>query len=222
MEPALRRAAVLHRRAYRQCLAPGETILPLPVNAAGDADLWQAVNGFRFAMAGGYVTEGPPAGFVTSNAVEWVALGNPVSAAQAQLLRDYIRDKHVTAVVVDPSQSRNWDGRARPDRDATRRRRRAPLPDRRIRVGLPRALIGLPGFDHPLLTGLFPNDASSFPARAIAPSARNGELGREQNQIDDRRGKAAHRPRGNVLELMRDQRRRTDRCRDRKQMQAAP
>ena len=123
--------------AYRQCLAPGETILPLPVNDAGHADLWQAVSDFRFAMAGGYLTEGPPAGFVTSNAVEWVAVGTPVRAAQAQLLRDYIREKHVTAVVVDPSQARYWDARARPDRDATRRRRRAPLPDHGTHVGLP-------------------------------------------------------------------------------------
>ena len=105
--------------AYRRCLAPGETILPLPVNAAGDADLWQAVSDFRFAMAGGYLTEGPPAGFVTSKAVKWIAFGNPVRAAQAQLLRDYIRDKHVAAVVVDPSQSRNWA--AALDRIATRR-----------------------------------------------------------------------------------------------------
>jgi hypothetical protein len=70
-------------------------------------------------MAGGYLTEGPPAGFVTSNAVKWVAVGTPVRAAQAQLLRDYIREKHVTAVVVDPSQAQYWELAL--DRIATRR-----------------------------------------------------------------------------------------------------
>ena len=48
--------------AYRSCLAPGENILPLPGQRDGDADLWQVASGFRFTMAGGYVTAGPPAG----------------------------------------------------------------------------------------------------------------------------------------------------------------
>ena len=40
--------------AYRTCLDPGETILPLPIGQ-GSAMLWQAEDDFRFNMTGGYV-----------------------------------------------------------------------------------------------------------------------------------------------------------------------
>ena len=47
-------------RAYRSCLTAGENVLALPVGGYGDSMLWQAVNGFRFDMAGGYVTPKTP------------------------------------------------------------------------------------------------------------------------------------------------------------------
>ena len=63
-------------------------------------------------------------------------MGNPVSATQAQLLRDYIREKHVTAVVVDPSQARTGSSRSTGSRrDAPSAG--APLPDHGTHVGLP-------------------------------------------------------------------------------------
>ncbi len=94
--------------SYRACLQPGENILPLPVNYNGNADLWQVASGFRFTMAGGYVSLNPPPSFLAPAAVAKVAGGFAVPADQAQDLRAYIRAKHVTSVVVDKSQTRYW------------------------------------------------------------------------------------------------------------------
>ena len=103
--------------SYRSCLAPGERILPLPVGAGGEADLWQVAAGFRFRMAGGYVTANPPAAFLTPTKIAWVALGAPVPPRDVGRLRTYIRDKGVTTVVVDAGQAHFWS--AALDRIAT-------------------------------------------------------------------------------------------------------
>ena len=95
-------------RAYRSCLGPHENILPLPVNYNGYSNLWQVASGFRFTMAGGYVLEHPPASFLTSHAIAVIALGLPVPPRQVQFLRSYIREKHVTSVIVDEGQTRYW------------------------------------------------------------------------------------------------------------------
>jgi len=94
--------------SYRACIRPGENILPLPVNYNGIANLWQVASGFRFTMAGGYVSLNPPPSFLTPAAVLKVAGGFAVPADQARDLRTYIRLKHVTSVVVDKSQTRYW------------------------------------------------------------------------------------------------------------------
>ena len=94
--------------ADRSCLRAHENILPLPVNQNGTPDLWQVAAGFRFTMAGGYVLERPPASVLDSHAAVIVGLGSSVPASKAGILRSYIREKHVTSVVVDKSQARFW------------------------------------------------------------------------------------------------------------------
>jgi hypothetical protein len=96
--------------SYRGCLLPGERILPLPPSSDGDADLWQVESGFRFAMAGGYVSAGPPRPFVSSAAVAWVGAGNPLPPARVQLLVRFIHEKAVTTIVVDKRLARRWTG----------------------------------------------------------------------------------------------------------------
>jgi len=94
--------------SYRDCLRPGENVLPLPVNYNGIANLWQVASGFRFTMAGGYVSLNPPPSFLAPAAVKRVAGGFAVAAGKASMLRTYIRLKHVTSVIVDKSQTRYW------------------------------------------------------------------------------------------------------------------
>jgi hypothetical protein len=90
---------------YRVCLAPGENILPLPVGADAYSDLWQVQSGFRFRMAGGYVSTEPPPAFQNPTSVRTIALGAPADAAS---LREYIRTNHVATVVIDAATGRPW------------------------------------------------------------------------------------------------------------------
>ena len=103
---------------YRTCLERGENVLPLPANSNGDSDLWQVSSGFRFRMAGGYVSAGPPPGFLTPKAVSWIAQGGAVPVDQVQKLRTYIEEK------ARDERRRRQDadallvGGVEPDRDA--------------------------------------------------------------------------------------------------------
>jgi hypothetical protein len=90
---------------YRQCLAPGTNILPLPVGADAYSDLWQVQRDFRFSMAGGYVSTEPPVPFRSPPSVRTIALGAPTDAAS---LRQYIRTKHVGTVVLDAATGQPW------------------------------------------------------------------------------------------------------------------
>ena len=74
----------------------------------GEPDLWQVAAGFRFRMAGGYVTANPPAAFLTPTEIAWVALGARVPPSDVGRLRTYIRDKGVATVVVDAGQAHFW------------------------------------------------------------------------------------------------------------------
>jgi hypothetical protein len=104
--------------AYRHCLAPGATILPLPVSAGGNANLWQVERGFRFRMAGGYLASTPPPPFMTPPGIEHIALGAPPPSLAA--VRGYLAAKHVSVVVLDPVAAESWsttlDRIARPHR----------------------------------------------------------------------------------------------------------
>ena len=91
--------------ADRRCLGQGENILPLPVTFDGNANLWQVKSGFGFTMAGGYVFSGPPEAFLTPPDVFSIATGNH---GDAEALRTYITQKHVTTVVVDKRVSSSW------------------------------------------------------------------------------------------------------------------
>ncbi|HWE82869.1 MAG TPA: hypothetical protein VG265_14555 [Gaiellaceae bacterium] len=94
--------------AYRSCLGPNETVLPFPLSTPGLPMLWQVTADFRFRMAGGEIAPQPPASFLDSTAARAVAYGKPIPPSQAGLIRDYIREKGVTTVVVDAADAGKW------------------------------------------------------------------------------------------------------------------
>jgi hypothetical protein len=94
--------------AYRTCLDPNENILPLPVTAGGESMLWQAMDAYRFRMAGGNIEPDPPRSFLTSTAIANIAWGASLTASQLPELEAYIRAKNVTSVLVDPSMMSQW------------------------------------------------------------------------------------------------------------------
>ena len=95
--------------AYRTCLDPGETILPLPVRGGSESMMWQVADGFRFDMAGGNIAPDPPASYELP-ALFAIAWGGTLSASQVPELEGYIAATHVTSVIVDPSQLTLWSG----------------------------------------------------------------------------------------------------------------
>jgi hypothetical protein len=94
--------------SYRPCLGRGETILPFPISAPGLPMLWQAEDAFRFRMAGGEIAPAPPPSFVSTREANVIAQGYPIPPNQAGLLRSFIQEKGVTAVVIDEGDAGRW------------------------------------------------------------------------------------------------------------------
>jgi hypothetical protein len=92
--------------AYRTCLDPGETVLPLPIRG-GNSLLWQTADGFRFKMAGGDIGPDIPGSFFVPP-LDQVAGGQPLRASQVDALRAYVAAKHVTTIVVDGSRAADF------------------------------------------------------------------------------------------------------------------
>jgi hypothetical protein len=92
---------------YRSCLASGETILPLPISAGGDANLWQTSADFRFRLAGGRVQITPPSPFMHPAGIENISQHEPPAPNQVALYRAFIGAKGVDAVIADPVRARD-------------------------------------------------------------------------------------------------------------------
>jgi hypothetical protein len=80
-----------------RCVAPDETVLIFPQAKHGNSMLWQAVSGYRFRLADGYVTPDPPVSYYTSPAIARIA-NREVSWRD---LEPFARAEHVTAFIVD-------------------------------------------------------------------------------------------------------------------------
>ena len=94
--------------SYRSCLGRGETVLPFPISAPGLPMLWQEEDAFRFQMAGGEIAPAPPPSFVSTPEANVIAQGYPVPPDQAALLRAFIAEKGITAVVIDEGDAGKW------------------------------------------------------------------------------------------------------------------
>jgi hypothetical protein len=90
---------------YRTVIQRGETVLVLPW--PGLSMLWQAETGMWFRMAGGYISQAPPADYLSDPLLP--ALYGQVKPDPA-VLRSFLDRRHVGAVVVDPEFSPQWRG----------------------------------------------------------------------------------------------------------------
>jgi hypothetical protein len=81
----------------QRCVAPDETVLIFPQAKHGNSMLWQAVSGYRFRLADGYVTPDPPVRYYTSPAIARIA--NRVVTWRD--LEPFARAEHVTTFIVD-------------------------------------------------------------------------------------------------------------------------
>ncbi len=94
--------------AYRSCLGPGEIVLPEPIGIGGESMLWQEEDAFRFRMAGGRIQTSPPSPFLHPGSLAQISVGYLPVKNETQLFRAYIREKHVTTVVLDPKEASIW------------------------------------------------------------------------------------------------------------------
>ncbi|HZO98317.1 MAG TPA: hypothetical protein VFB42_13220 [Gaiellaceae bacterium] len=94
----------------RRCLARNETVMILPLAKHGNGMLQQAVSGFRFRMADGYVAPDPPSSFLTSPVAGRVAYGQITWPD----LKEFAHEKGVTSVLVEAGQEGPWLEALRP------------------------------------------------------------------------------------------------------------
>lgn len=90
---------------YRRYLTRGETDLILPFSYNDVSTLWQAETGFYFYMSEGYLGQVAPSAFA-SEVVSQQLLANVPPSAPA--LDAFIRQHHVSHVVVDPVVQSTW------------------------------------------------------------------------------------------------------------------
>jgi hypothetical protein len=93
---------------YRDCLDPGETVVPFPFRG-GSSLLSQVDRGFRWRLAGGDIGPEVPARFLTPDALPVVG-GGPLGAADVANLRTFLAAHGVTTVVVDAREQASWAG----------------------------------------------------------------------------------------------------------------
>jgi hypothetical protein len=93
---------------YRSCLSPNENVLPQPVGQGGQSTLWQALDGFRYRLAGGRLQTSPPSVFLHPDTIAQISVGYDPVPNQAALLKAYFEAKHVTSVIVDRRQAARW------------------------------------------------------------------------------------------------------------------
>ena len=91
---------------YRTVLRPAETVLVLPFGGLGMSMLWQSETGIRFRMAGGYISQTPPADYLSDPL--WPALDGQVKPNPV-LIRSFLVRRHVGAVILGPGALPSWE-----------------------------------------------------------------------------------------------------------------
>jgi hypothetical protein len=105
---------------YRSCLGRGETVLAFPFGPGGTSMLWQANSAFWFRLAGGYISPTAPPEFMAPHPIQQIAANDQPPKVTTAAVREFVRLKRVTAVVLDAASASTWrtvlDPIARPER----------------------------------------------------------------------------------------------------------
>ena len=90
---------------YKRCINRGENVLAFPFGPQGDSMLWQADTGFWFRMAGAWIAPTPPPSFMSPPGVADIAIYHAVPDTDAGPVREYVRLKKVSVILLDPAIS---------------------------------------------------------------------------------------------------------------------
>jgi hypothetical protein len=94
---------------YRTCLRPSDHVLVFPFGFLGDSMLWQAQTGFRYRMAGGYVSAVPPAYFLRPDALAYLTTTGELPGRNLDAIRQYI-GKGANVILVEKGPETIWNG----------------------------------------------------------------------------------------------------------------
>jgi hypothetical protein len=95
--------------AYRTCLRPGENVLILPYGHNGHSMLWQARTGFRFAMAGGYISADTPKSYTRYATAQYLVHGEAPPGGAEDLV-GFAHAKGVSTILVEEPDAERWRG----------------------------------------------------------------------------------------------------------------
>jgi hypothetical protein len=94
--------------ALKRLVPAGSTVLALPYGINGDSMAWQVESGFRFRMAGGYISWAAPAGYRHLSVLTHELVGRrPGPGATARLCSFLLRTGATTVLARDHTQ-RTW------------------------------------------------------------------------------------------------------------------
>lgn len=100
--------------AYRECIARNANVIVFPVGPRGDSMIWQAVSGFWFRMAGGYISPTVPPSFTRPFGIQHVTTTDNPQEVTAQAVLELARLKSATTVIVDSRVAGTWRSILRP------------------------------------------------------------------------------------------------------------
>jgi hypothetical protein len=110
--PSMSAPSFVRTDAYRRYLSPGENVLVMPYSQGGEM-LWQALDGFSYRLARGYL--GPvPRQDVHHPLARNIAVKRMSTLPPAHALRSFIRLHGVDAIAVANPHPRAWDELVRP------------------------------------------------------------------------------------------------------------
>jgi hypothetical protein len=93
--------------AYEHCLVSGDTVLALPFGSNGDSMLWQAESGFRFRLAGGYLSPLHPERYEQNAVFPALFLGQVPGNGPDDILA-FARSVGATVIVVAQRGDPGW------------------------------------------------------------------------------------------------------------------
>ena len=99
---------------YKSCIGRGENVLLLPFGTLDDTLLWQVRSGFWFRVAGGYVSPSPPPAYDHPAGAFAVATENLPPKVTTQSVRQLVRAKGVTTIVLEEEGSAIWRAALQP------------------------------------------------------------------------------------------------------------
>jgi hypothetical protein len=93
---------------YTSCIGRGEKVLLLPFGTLDDSLLWQVRSDFWFDIAGGYVSPSPPPAYDRPAGAFAIATENLPPKVTTEDVRQLVRAKGVTSIVLDGQGSAYW------------------------------------------------------------------------------------------------------------------